>query len=451
MVNQLASNILWSQRGNFLSVPTDCPQRDERLGWTADAQVFVRTAGFNMDVAAFFTKWMVDVEDGRLADGAFTDIAPTKPLNPYRLTAQPGAPGWGDAGVIIPWAIYLRYGDRAILARHYAAMSGWMAYIERHNPDLVRRNAVHNNYGDWLSVGPAPDRALVATAYWIHITDLMARIAAVLGRQQDAARYADLLRRQRDAFAAAFLAPDGRLTGDTQTAYLLALDFGALTGEARTAAARHLVRTVDEAGGHLQTGFLGVRHLCPVLSDIGATDRAYRLLLNDTYPSWGFSIRHGATTIWERWDGWTPEHGFQSPKMNSFNHYAYGSVGEWLFARVAGIDYDEAAPGFRSIRFRPLFDSRIGWCKAEYQAQVGWISSAWQIAGPDVRWRIVVPPNCTGRVALAAAADGVRAGGVPLADAAGISGVSGSGETVDFACSSGAFDFTIALPAAARF
>ena len=443
MVNQLASNILWSQRGNFLSVPTDCPQRDERLGWTADAQVFVRTAGFNMDVAAFFTKWMVDVEDGQLADGAFTDIAPTKPLNPYRLTAQPGAPGWGDGGIIIPWEIYVRYGDRAILSRHYAAMTRWMDYIERHNPDLVRRNAVHNNYGDWLSVGPASDRALVATAYWIHITDLMARIATVLGRQDDAARYADLLQRQRAVFAATFVAADGRLTGDTQTAYLLALDFGALSGEARAAAARHLVRKIDEAGGHLQTGFLGVRHLCPVLSDIGAVDRAYQLLLNDTYPSWGFSIRQGATTIWERWDGWTPEQGFQSPNMNSFNHYAYGSVGEWIFARVAGIDTDEAAPGFRSIRFRPLFDPRIGWCKAAYQAHVGSISSAWEMDGAEVRWRIVVPANCTGRIEVAGAANAVRVDGVPLDQAEGISDISESGGQLSFACTSGAFDFTI--------
>ncbi|MEF2072650.1 family 78 glycoside hydrolase catalytic domain [Consotaella aegiceratis] len=416
MVNQLASNILWSQRGNFLSVPTDCPQRDERYGWSADAQVFWRTAGFNMDVAAFLTKWMEDLADGQSPDGAFPDVAPTKPLNPYRLTPQPGAPGWGDAPVIMAWQHYLRYGDRDFLTAHYDKLARWLAHIERANPDGIRRNAVYNNYGDWLSVGPPSDRAVVATAYWIHLADLMQKIADVLGQRQDAAGYRQLGTHLRRAFEAEFVAADGTIRGDTQTAYLLALDFDTLRPDLRAAAIERLLRKIDEADGHLQTGFLGVRHLCPVLSDAGVAGRAYDLLLKDSYPSWGFSIRHGATTIWERWDGWTPEKGFQSAAMNSFNHYAYGSVGEWLWARVAGIDWSEDDPGFRTIRFRPLFDDRIGFCKAGYRAPTGLVESEWTIATDHVDWRIVVPPNCRGVIELAAAPDAVLRDGEPLDD-----------------------------------
>ncbi len=414
MLNQLLSNIEWSQRDNFLAVPTDCPQRDERYGWTADAQVFWRTAGFTMDIAAFLTKWMVDIEDGQSPDGAFPDVAPTRPLNPYRLSAQPGAPGWGDAPIILCWQHYLRYGDRELLHRFYPALERWMAHIARANPDGLRRNAVYNNYGDWLSVGPASDRTVVASLYWILCADLMARIATALGLTQDSARYTQLGGWLRRAFDAAFVDADGRVQGDTQTSYLLALDFAALLPEKRHSAAHHLRDKIESAGRHLQTGFLGVKHLCPVLTDIGAADLAFALLFNDTYPSWGFSIRHGATTIWERWDGWTPERGFQSANMNSFNHYAYGAVGEWIWARIAGIDWDEDQPGFRHARLRPLFDRRIGWCRASYQAQTGLFTSHWRISGDHALWGIDVPPNCRATVEVTAPAQILGADGLAL-------------------------------------
>lgn len=403
MVNQLLSNIFWSQRTNFIAVPTDCPQRDERYGWTADAQVFWRTAGYGMDVAAFLTKWMVDIADGQSPEGAYPDVAPTKPLNPYRLTPQPGAPGWGDAPIILGWHHWLRYADREFLETHYAGFEAWMEHIRQANPDFLRKGAVYNNYGDWLSIGPATDRTLVATAYWGHIATLMARIANVLGRQQDRARYNQLADSIRSAFCAAWWQPDGHLASDTQTAYLLALDFGLLPQQNRKAAAERLVTLIREAGGHLQTGFLGVRHLCPVLSDHGAEELAFDLLLGESYPGWGFSIRHGATTIWERWDGWTPERGFQSASMNSFNHYAYGAVGEWIWSRIAGIDWDEEIPGYELINFRPLFDERLGHCEATYQAPAGTVTSNWHMtAGNAVRWHIVIPPGCGGRVGIPA-------------------------------------------------
>lgn len=415
MVDQLLSNIEWSQRDNFLSVPTDCPQRDERYGWSADAQVFWKTAGYVMDVSAFLEKWFEDIAEAQLHDGAFTDVAPSKPLNPYRLTGQPGAPGWGDAPVILAWQHWLRYGDRTLVEKHYDALVAWLRHISDANPDHLRVNAVYNNYGDWLSVGPASDRTMVATAYWVHVADLMAKLSAVVDRPDMVAHYEGQARAVRAAFTRAFVAADGTITGDTQTAYLLALDFAVLTPELHLKAGTHLLRKLDEADGHLQTGFLGVKHLCPVLSDIGAPDRAFDLLLNQTYPSWGFSIRQGATTIWERWDGWTEDRGFQSVNMNSFNHYAYGAVGEWLYARVAGIDWDESMPGYSVIRMRPLFDRRLGWIQAQYDAPTGRVESAWRIEGDIVTWTFALPPNCRAVISLPTAPLSLAADARPLA------------------------------------
>ncbi|MDP8944702.1 MAG: family 78 glycoside hydrolase catalytic domain, partial [Actinomycetota bacterium] len=331
MVNKLQENIVWGQRGNFLSVPTDCPQRDERLGWTGDAQVFVRTASFNMDVAAFFKKWMVDVEDAQSPDGAFPDVAPLL-RGSGLIDLRWGAPAWGDAGVIVPWTIYRAYGDTRIVERHYDAMARWMEYLHEANPDLIRKNRMGNNYGDWLSPkGDHTPKHLLATAYWAYDAKLMAEMAGATGRNEDASKYRDLNENIKAAFEEAYLSPDGRIEGDTQTCYLLALHMELLPEELRSAAADHLVRTIEREDWHLATGFVGVGYLCPVLTEVGYTDVAYRLLENETYPSWGYTVKNGATTIWERWDGWTEENGFQSPNMNSFNHYSLGSVGEWLY------------------------------------------------------------------------------------------------------------------------
>ncbi|MBJ7537429.1 alpha-L-rhamnosidase [Marinomonas transparens] len=399
MVNQLLSNIFWSQRGNFLSVPTDCPQRDERYGWSADAQVFWRTAGYFMDVSAFLRKWMEDLIDGQSEEGVFPDVAPTKPLNPYRLTAQPGAPAWGDAPIILAWHNYLRYEDKALLSRCWLPFVKWMGVVESANPDGIRVNEVHNNYGDWLAVGEETDRALINTAYWIHLADIMADIARVL--KKDALPWLLLAKRIRIAFLKRFLLEDGSLSGNTQTAYLLALDFKLLPNKMTVMLADKLSRLLRESEGHLQTGFLGVRHLAPVISEYISPEKAVDLLLKDTYPSWGFSIKQGATTIWERWDGWTPEKGFQSKAMNSFNHYAYGAIGEWIWSRLAGIDWDEAAPGYRKIQMRPIFDPRIGLVDAEYEATTGLIKSHWQMGEPDeVVWDVTLPSGVSASVVL---------------------------------------------------
>lgn len=407
LVNQLLSNIIWSQRGNFLAVPTDCPQRDERYGWTADAQVFWRTAGYFMDVAAFTEKWMLDLADGQSEEGVYPDVAPTKPLNPYRLTPQPGAPAWGDAPVILAWDHWCRYADKTLIVSHWSRLVAWMDVIERNNPSGIRTEFVNNNYGDWLSVGAETDRALINTAYWIRLADLMAQLASVI--EENSTPWTDLSERLRHAFAARFLSKDGKLSGDTQTAYLLALDFRLLPitleseseSESAIVLAGHLQRLLDTSDGHLQTGFLGVRHLAPVISDWIGPERAVDLLLRESYPSWGFSIRNGATTIWERWDGWTPENGFQSKSMNSFNHYAYGAIGEWIWARLAGIDWDESNAGFNVVKMRPIFDPRIGHVTAEYNSPVGKVCSAWHyIDSHTVNWHIELAPGTSAEVIL---------------------------------------------------
>jgi alpha-L-rhamnosidase len=411
LVNQLQSNITWGQRGNFLSIPTDCPQRDERLGWTGDAQVFVRTATCNMDVARFFSKWMIDVEDAQQADGAFTDVVPF-------VAARTGTAAWGDAGVICPWTIYQVYGDRRILERHYAAGARWIEYLQNNSTNLLRPA---QGYGDWLSVGADTPKDVLATAYFAQSTRLLAKIAAVLGKTSDARKYEDLFQQIKSAFQGAYLAPDGRIQGDTQTCYALALAFDLLPAEKRSVAAQHLAQNVATKNGHLSTGFCGVGVLLPVLTQAGYLDTAYQLLNQDTFPSWLYSIKQGATTIWERWDGWTREHGFQTPWMNSFNHYSLGSVGAWLFETVAGIGLDPDQPAFKHIILRPRPGGGLAHARGEYLSPHGKIVSAWKIERGQFHLQVVVPPNTTATLYVPIAQpDQIREGNKPVAQVDGI-------------------------------
>jgi alpha-L-rhamnosidase len=437
LVNKLQENIVWGQRGNFLSVPTDCPQRDERLGWMGDAQIFVRTASFNMDVAAFFEKWMADVEDAQSPEGAFPDVAPLL-MGSGLMDLRWGAPAWGDAGVIVPWTIYRIYDDTRIVERHYDAMARWMEYLHEANPDLIRKNRMGNNYGDWLSPkGDHTPKHLLATAYWAHDAKLMAEMAEATGRNEDASKYRDLNERIKAAFQDAFVSSDGRVEGDTQTCYLLALHMELLPEELRSAAADHLVRTIEREDWHLSTGFVGVGYLCPVLTEAGYTDVAYRLLGNETYPSWGYTIKNGATTIWERWDGWT-EAGFQSPNMNSFNHYSLGSVGEWLYRYVAGIDL--VAPGYGHILIRPRPGGGLTRASGEYDSVRGRISSSWKIEDERFVLEALIPPNTTATVHVPST-DGVSEGGLPVEEADGVEFLrAGEGETI-LSVGSGRYEF----------
>ena len=393
LVNQLWRNVTWGQRGNFLSVPTDCPQRDERLGWLADAQVFLPSAALNMDVAAFVTKWGDDILDAQSPEGAYPDVAP-------RLVFErDGAPAWADAGVIVPWTIYERYGDVQILERHWDAMERYVAYLVRNNPDLLWKRRRNNDYGDWLSVGAETPREVLATAYMAYDAQLMARIARVLGRLDRLEHYDALYRDVAAAFNRAYVDDDAFIEGDTQTVYLLALHMGLLPPELRARAAERLVAGIEANDWHLATGFAGVALLCPVLTEHGYADVAHRLLLTETFPSWGYSIRHGATTIWERWDGWTEEHGFQTALMNSFNHYSLGSVAQWLYEYVAGIRIDPDRPGYEHVIISPT-PGGLEHASATFESVRGPITSAWRQDGDDFQLDVEIPANVTATVIL---------------------------------------------------
>ncbi|UFS58570.1 alpha-L-rhamnosidase [Subtercola endophyticus] len=394
-VNQLISNIRWGQRGNFAGLPTDCPQRDERLGWMADAQVFLPTAALNADVAAFFTRWLADVRGAQSAEGSFPDVAPVVSQFFYD-----GAPAWADAGVIIPWHLYKVYGDRRLLETSYESMTRWVDFVEKHNPNLIWTKRVGNHYGDWLQIDALTPRPLMATAYFAHSAELVAKSAAALGKTADAEHYADLTARIKTVFSETFTGEDGRLEGDTQTDYLLALAFDLVEGEQREAAKHHLVEAIEAHDGLLTTGFVGVSLLCPVLSEIGRDDLAYALLETDRYPSWLYSVRQGATTIWERWDGWTEHAGFQSVEMNSFNHYSLGSVGEWLYRYVAGIDQAPDSVAYERLVIAPRVGGSLTSASAHYDSVRGRISSAWQLEGSDFTLDIEVPPGAVATVVV---------------------------------------------------
>ncbi len=435
MVNKLYSNIVWGQRGNFLSVPTDCPQRDERLGWTGDAQIFARTASYNMDVSRFFTKFMWDMIDAQQPSGAFTDVAPDAGWIRHKMWSTrlnwfaPDNAGWGDAGVVIPWTLYLMYGDTRILDTHYEAMVRWVEYLKANTNELVRPD--YANYGDWLSIDADTPKEVLATAYFAYSTKLLSRIAGVLGRTEDEAHYDALFRDIAAAFRRAFVDEEGRIHGETQTVYVLALQFELLDGRVRELAIARLVDNIRARGDRLSTGFLGVGYLLPSLTDNGQLDVAYTLLTQEAFPSWMYSIKHGATTIWERWDGWTEHNGFQTPSMNSFNHYSLGSVGEWMFRYMAGIEADPAQPGFRRAIVRPLPGGRLTEAKAEYESLYGVLSTDWKLS-PDgcFRLNVRVPAGATAAVFVPGA--DVRMDGQP---------VSGAGKSLAIEIGSGEYVF----------
>ncbi|MFJ9567170.1 alpha-L-rhamnosidase [Streptomyces fuscichromogenes] len=385
MLNQLHHNITWGQRGNFLSVPTDTPARDERLGWTGDINVFAPTAAYTMESARFLSKWLVDLRDSRTPAGAFTDVAPAVG------TLGSGTAGWGDAGVTVPWALYQAYGDRQVLADAWPSVQTWLGYLEQHSDGLLRPA---EGYGDWLNVDDDTPKDVIATACFAHVADLAARMAGELG--EDPTPYSGLFGRIRTAFQNAYVTSDGRVRGDTQTAYVLALSMDLLPDASRRAAADRLVALVEGRDWHLSTGFLGTPRLLPVLTDTGHTDVAYRLLEQRSYPGWGYQIDRGSTTMWERWDSIRPDGSFQDPGMNSFNHYAYGSVGEWMYANIAGIA--AGRPGYREIVVRPRPGGSVTFARATFTSVHGPVSTRWRLRSGRFTLTCQVPPNTTAEV-----------------------------------------------------
>ena len=413
LINRLQQNITWGQRGNFLEVPTDCPQRDERLGWTGDAQVFIRTASYNRDVAAFFTKWCVDMADSQHADGAFPHVAPDVIRDGGR-----GCAAWSDAGVICPWTVYLCYGDTRILERQYDSMKRWIEWQQKQSRDLINFSAC---FGDWLSLDvyeagrsrSLTPQELIGTAYFAHMTNLFARIARILGHKDDARNYAALFNRIKAAFNREFVTPAGRMVSGTQTAYLLALGFDLLPVAKRKTATALLIKEIECRGWHLATGFVGTPLLAPVLTHQGRTDVAYKLLLQQTFPSWLFPILQGATTMWERWNSYTKEQGFGDVSMNSFNHYAYGAIGEWMYNTVAGIELDPAVPAYKHIIIRPQPPAPVGaregqpaegesitWARGELMTRYGKITSHWKIEDQKLAVSVTIPANTRATIIL---------------------------------------------------
>lgn len=402
MLNKLLSNIEWGQRSNFLSVPTDCPQRDERLGWTGDAQIFARTASFNMDVGRFFNKYMVDVIDAQQPSGSFPDVAPDGGWIDFMLNSETlnwptlDNSGWGDAGVIIPWTVYLVYADLRILEASYPAMVKYVDFLHANSIGLIRPGK--SNYGDWLSIHADTPKDVLDTAYFAYSTALLSKSAQALGKAEDARKYADLFARIKEAFAKAFVAEDGRIKGNTQTDYVLALKMNLLTDDQRKLAIRHLVDDIRANGNHLTTGFLGVGYLLPALTGAGRVDVAYDLLKQHTFPSWLYSIKHGATTIWERWDAWTETHGFQNPGMNSFNHYSLGSVGEWMYQTIMGINAIEEQPGYKHVVLQPCPGGGLTSAQGEFRTVYGMVQVEWSLERTLFTLQVSLPVNTSATI-----------------------------------------------------
>ncbi|HTD92756.1 MAG TPA: glycoside hydrolase family 78 protein [Chitinophagaceae bacterium] len=400
MINQLQHNIQWGQKGNFVDVPTDCPQRDERLGWTGDAQAFVRTAAFNMDVAAFFTKWLKDLAADQNPDGSVPFVIPDALRNNSGTSA-----GWGDVSTIAPWTIYNVYGDKRILETQYPSMKAYVDYIKKKAGEtyLWKGGSV---FGDWLFYKSmrqtendgytSPD--MIATMFFAYSTKLLTQAAKALGKTDDEKAYTELFDKIKDAFNRNYVTPEGRIASESQTGYVLALQFKLLPEPLRPKAVQYLVDDIKERGNHLSTGFLGTPYLCHVLSENGRTDVAYDLLLQQSFPSWLYPVKMGATTIWERWDGQKTDSTFQDIGMNSFNHYAYGAIGDWMYRVAAGIEIGE--PGYKQILIQPQPDKRWTYARASFESSYGKIASGWEVKNGHLVIRVTIPANTRAVITL---------------------------------------------------
>jgi alpha-L-rhamnosidase len=446
LVNQLQHNIQWGQKGNFLDIPTDCPQRDERLGWTGDAQVFFKTASYNMQVNNFFRKWMKDLVADQLPNGSVPYVVPN-----LLGDDAAGATGWADVATIIPWNMYLTYGDKKILEDQYPSMKAWVGYMEKNSKNDLWNTGAH--FGDWLSYWTTntnddnialTDKYFIAQCFYAYSTQLMINTAAVLGKGDDIKKYTSLLQKIKAAFVKEYVTVSGRLASNTQTAYVLALNFDMLPENLRDTAAKRLVENIKEYNYHLTTGFLGTPYLCHVLTRYGYHDVAFTLLMQETYPSWLYPVKMGATTIWERWDGQKPDSTFQSIGMNSFNHYAYGAIGDWMYRVLAGIDNDLStdAVGYKKIIIKPYVNGKIlkasenigDWRKikstpyemptdsgrlkyiaAELETNYGKVSSNWNKEKGKLMLNIEIPVNTTATIYLPTAnADFITESGILL-------------------------------------
>lgn len=388
LLNRLAKNISWSMRANYMGIPTDCPNRDERTGCAGDHQFFMPTAIYNADVAAFFSKWLFDLcEDAQSDNGAFADVAPYYGMWPGL------SDGWGDAGILCPYQAYRAYGDTQILADHYAAMRRFHAFLKSTSTNDLRHLV---GPGDWLNQGGTAKPEVIATAYYAHETDIMAEVAGVLGHDKEAEEYRNLATRIKQAFAKAYIHEDGSIEQSSQTAYAMAFSMHLVPDALRSKMSDQFAHEIERFQYHPTVGFIGIAHLLPGLQNAGRDDLACRLLLQKTYPSWLYMVEHGATTIWERWDSYTPEKGFQEPGMNSFNHVVWGCSGEYIFSGIGGIQ--ASSPGFRTVVIRPVLAESLTWAKCRYNSIRGPISTSWKKEKDGLTLEVTIPANTSATV-----------------------------------------------------
>lgn len=448
-LNKLWTNILWTQQGNMHSVPTDCPQRDERAGWMGDAQVFAQTSIFNLDMSAFFTKWVRDIADCQRADGRYPDYTPqVDKWNRYC-----NAPGWSDAGVLVPWRMYENYGDTAILARQYASMKAYIRHILDTNPDLLWKNERGNMYGDWLNgntiiaddypkEGGKVDNDIYSTAFFGHSTRTVAKVARLLGHQRDYVFYDSLATAIKSRFIKEYMTDDGTIAGNTQAAYALALEFDLVPEKLQKQAAAHMVQAIKAYDYRISTGIQSTIRLMNQLSEYGYADVAYKLLESRRFPSWIYSIDQGATTIWERWDGYVKGRGFQNVGMNSFNHYAIGAVGEWMYRSILGINADSA--GYKHFTIKPRLGGSLTWAKGSYHSIAGKIAVDWKVDTGTFQLSVQIPANTTATVFLPTGKN-IRENGQPIAGSTDIRITETSEAGTALQVPSGSYSFSVTL------
>jgi len=431
LLNRLAKNILWSQRANYMGVPTDCPQRNERCGYTGDAQFFMRAAVYNMDVSAFFSRWLVDVcEDAQMSDGHFADHAPT-----YGPGDGPNI-GWSDAGIICPYEVYRNYGDTRIIREHYATMKRKLEWLTNNSKDCLFTGRVGN--GDWLSTGGGAAHDVIGTAYSAFDFKLMAEMAGAIGEKNDAAEFRDRAGKISEAFSKAYIDADGNIKASSQSGYALAFTMGLVPSDMKAKMSARFVDEVRKFDWHPRTGFIGTPRLLPGLHLAGKDDDAYKLLLTRTAPSWLFPVTVGATSIWEQWvawDGKNPQGG-----MQSHNHYALGAVGEYLFGIVGGIQPD--APGYKKIRIQPVIRDGLSWANTSYGSIHGRIVSNWKKQGSQLTMDITIPPNTMATVYVPAKSeDAVNESSKPAGKSRGVKFLRMENGTAVFEVGSGCYRF----------
>lgn len=404
LINQLQSNIEWGQKGNFLDVPTDCPQRDERLGWTGDAQAFFNTAGFLRDVKNFFDKWMVDLEYDQYENGLVPSVIPDVLDN--KRPRNGGSAGWADAVTIISWNSYLLYGDKEQLALRYNSMKKWVDYMISQSKEGLYKGGDH--YGDWLFFSQPNDppgrsavsnKFMIAQAFYQYSTDILIKAAKVLGEEADVIYYRKIWEQGNKKFHDEYVTNNGMIMGDTQTAYVLSLKFNLLSEKNRKIAFDRLVNNIENYG-HLTTGFLGTPYLCEILSSNGRPDLAIKLLLRKTYPSWLYPVTKGATTVWERWNGIMTDEGLANAGMNSYNHYAYGAIGEWMYNNLMGLKINELYPGYKRFTIEPIFDENFENIQGSFDSNYGAIKVAWKRNNGKLHLTVEIPANTSSDIIL---------------------------------------------------